>query len=469
MTSGIPDSSSLKLDFEPKLASIVKMLSDVSDRHQVPSFFVGGCVRDAILRRPILDLDLLIDTGNLGGVSVERFAQVASRALGGSRPVCFDRFGTYHLTVGGKGEPIDVEIVGANLAVSDTFEIEDPAEVMRRDFTANALLYGLNRSNLGRIYDLTGQGIEDIQRRILRCPIDPAITLADDPIRMLRAARLSCTLSFEIDTSVADFVRQHPTLIDKAAVERVRKELELIVLSDSPATGIDTLRQLNLLGVILPEIEALGGVTQDKRFHSEDVYNHTLAVLRNVEQKDPTLRLAALFHDVGKREAKSRKDERIIFYGHECIGASLVSQRLLALRVPNRLIKDVSCLVRNHMINYSEEWTDSAIRRLIKRLGPLLPRQLDLYEADIKALTDAASLLDSAHELRKRIETIDQKEDVARLEAPLNGHEICELLALKPGPLVGKYKARLLEAVLAGELPNDKKAAAEYLRKLARE
>jgi len=460
------DGADLELTFEPAIASIIKRLSGVANRHSVPCFLVGGSVRDALLRRPILDLDVLIDSGNQAGMTAEQFADAASQALDGSRPVCFDRFGTFHFVVRGEANPTELEVVEAALDVSDGFEIGDKSDVFRRDFTVNTLLWGLNSGNLGRVYDLTARGVEDIRSRILRCPKQPAATLADDPVRMLRAVRLACTLGFEIDASAARFISENPTLVNEAAVERIRKELELILLSDRPAHGFEMLHELNLLGVILPEIEALGGVLQDVRFHSQDVLYHTFSVLSYVEQKDLAMLLAALFHDAGKRGAKAQKEERVVFYGHEHIGASLASERLSALRFPNRLVKEVAELVRNHMINYSGEWTDAAIRRLIKRLGPSLPKQLDLYEADIRALRESAELLDAARELRKRIETIDEREQVAKVESPLNGHEICELLGIEPGPIVGEYKAKLLDAVLTGEVANDKDAASEYLLKI---
>ena len=454
----------LEVSFEPRVASILENISHVADGHNVPCFLVGGCVRDAILQRPILDLDLVIDTANEARITAEQFTNLASKALRGSHPVCFDRFGTLHFVVSGRGVPIEVEVVGAALDVSDGFEIGDNSDINRRDFTVNTLLSGLNGRNLGRLYDLTARGVEDIKNRILRCPLDPADTFSDDPIRMLRAVRLSCTLGFSIDGSVGRFISQNPKLINEAAVERIRKELELILLCDRAAEGFEMLLELNLLGVIMPELESLAGTMQDKRFHSQDVLHHTFSVLSNVEQEDLATRLAAVFHDAGKPQAKKPKGERVVFYGHEHIGTAIASSRLRALRFPNKLINDVTSLVRNHMINYSGEWTDAAIRRVIKRLGPLLPKQLDLYEADIRALNDAEKLLEAARELRKRIETIDEREQVSKIESPLNGREICERLGIEPGPLVGKYKAMLLDAVLSGELPDDKAAATEYLR-----
>ena len=457
------------LRFEPKIASILRSISQVAEAQNVPCFVVGGTVRDTILGRPVLDLDLLIDTTNPPGISADQFAKIASGRLHGSHPVCFDRFGTLHFLVGTGGDTTQVEIVGAALHVSDDYAIGDTSDITRRDFTANALLVGLNASNQGRLYDLTGRGIDDIKKRILRCPLDPRITLADDPIRMLRAVRLSCSLAFQVHDSVRDYIAQNPRLVEGAAVERIAKELQLTILSDRPKQGFELLHELNLLRVVMPEIESLGGIMQDKRFHSQDVLHHTFSVLGNLHRKDLATRLAALFHDAGKPQAKMLKDNRVVFYGHEHIGAEIASRRLRALHFPNKLINEVASLVRNHMINYSEEWTDAAIRRLIKRLGQSLQKQLDLYEADIGALTGSQKLLDSARELRRRIETIDEKEQVSRIRAPLDGHEICALLGIEPGPLVGKYKAKLLDAVLTGQIPNDKDAAKKFLLDLSKD
>ncbi|MBN1591756.1 MAG: HDIG domain-containing protein [Candidatus Coatesbacteria bacterium] len=452
--------------FEPRVASILKEIASVASDSGIPCFLVGGCIRDAILNRPVLDIDIVIDQMNSSGIDSERFAVLASGSLKGSHPVCFDRFGTHHFVVSGRGGRVEIEIVSAPLSVTHDFEVGDTSDVMRRDFTVNSLMLGLNVSNFGRLYDLTGSGLEDTNNRLLRCPLNPSETFTDDPIRMLRAVRLSCTLDFRVDGSARDFIKQNPQLVANSAAERQRKELELILLSDKPAEGFRMLHELGLLRVIMPGFDSMEGTMQDKRFHSEDVLNHTFSVLANVEQKDLTTRLAALFHDTGKPLAKRPKGERVVFYGHEHIGAEMASRILRSLKFPNSIVKEVAGLVRNHMINYSEEWTDAAIRRLIKRIGPLLPKQLNLYEADIAALTDAGGLLESARELRRRIETIDEKEHVAKIESPLNGREICELLEINPGRLVGEYKARLLDAVLSGELENEKGAASEYLREL---
>ncbi len=457
------------LRFEPKIASILQSVSQVADAQDVPCFVVGGTVRDTILGRPVLDLDLLIDTANRADISAGQFANIASDHLHGTHPVCFDRFGTLHFALGPEGDSMQVEVVGAPLRVSDSYAIGDESDIMRRDFTVNTLLVGLNGGNYGRLFDLTGRGIDDIKKRVLRCPLEPHITLADDPIRMLRAVRFSCSLALEVHNSVRECIAQNPQLINKAAEERIAKELELMILSDRPKEGFEMLHELNLLRVVMPEIEALGGIMQDKRFHSQDVLHHTFSVLANVHRNDLATRLAAVFHDAGKRQAQMFKDSRVVFYGHEHVGAEIALKRLRALRFPNRLINEVASLVRNHMINYSGEWTDAAIRRLIKRLGPSLQKQLDLYEADIGALTQSERLLDSARELRRRIETIDEREQVASIKAPLNGHEICTLLSIEPGPLVGKYKARLLDAVLTGQIPNDKDAATKYLFELCKD
>ena len=462
-----PNTEPVQLSFDDKTRSLVEALCTVADRHNVPCFLVGGTVRDALLGARRVDIDVLIDSGNRSGITAERFSQLASAALGGSRPVCFDRYGTYHFVVGRRSRSVaKVEVVGADLAVSEDYQIRNPAEVFRRDFTVNSLLVGINKENFGRFYDLTGRGLEDLKLRVLTCPKDPDETLRADPIRMLRAVRLACTLNFSIGESVAVWIQQHAEMVNKAAVERIRSELELMLLSDKPSKAIEMLRTLALLDRILPEIAALQGVTQDKRFHNQDVYSHALAVLDNIRQKDIVLRLAALFHDVGKKETKTLKGERVVFYGHERLGASIVARRLYSLRFSKKVTQQVCALVRNHMINYSDEWTDAAIRRLIRRLGPLLPKQLDLYEADIMALCDSDQLLQAARSLRARIENIDRKEQVAKIKPPLNGHEICKLLNIEPGPLVGRLKTQLLDAVITGQIENTKEAATEFLHRL---
>lgn len=272
--------------------------------------------------------------------------------------------------------------------------------------------------------------------------------IADDPLRMLRAARFVSQLGFHVEQRVFDAMRDMADEIQRITVERIQVELDKLMLGAAPWDGIDLLVETGLADYVLPEVAALR-MTPDEHLQHKDVYRHSLTVLRQAIDReddgpDLVLRWAALLHDIGKPDTRARKEGGgVSFHHHEVVGAKLARKRLRALKYPKATTQDISQLVYLHMRfhGFGEgQWTDSAVRRYVTDAGDLLPRLHKLVRADSTTRNPkkAARLQRTYDHLEERIAEIEEKEDLARVRPDLDGNEIMKILDLKPGPDVGK-------------------------------
>lgn len=445
-------------------------------------YIVGGYVRDKLLGRPktgrLEDIDLVLEDDALA----------LARALhrrGASRikPVTFESFGTAMVKVAPPGAPeadwVQVELVtarketyrqGSRKPVVVPGTLQTDAE--RRDFTVNTFLENLHT---GEIRDPLGRARTDLDAGILRTPLDPVVTFTDDPLRMLRACRFAAKLGFEVAPETYAALSENAfrcTPEHGIAFERVKEELNKTLLAPGAARGLEMMRETTLLARFAPELAALHGVTQN-RFHRYDVWTHTLIALSNLpEDAGLLIRLAVLFHDIGKPATRSEDVATgdVHFYGHEDVGAEITKAVLSRLRYSNDEIETVTKLVALHM-RYgaydAEQWTDAAVRRLIRTVGPLRGDLFTLARADISACNTDDFPTADLDGLQARMEQIEATAHVTQATSPLSGQEIMERLALKPGPLVGKVKDALTDAVVAGDLgPDDKEGAERMARAL---
>jgi poly(A) polymerase len=327
-------------------------------------------------------------------------------------------------------------------------------DLRRRDFTINTLLMDLE----GKIHDPLG-GRKDLEARVLRTPADPLRTFADDPLRMLRAVRFASELGFELAPDVLPAMREMkgrlvPPVI---SVERTADELKRMLISERPRLALELLDAGGLLEVILPEVSACKGVAQGG-FHTHDVYGHTLLTVERVPP-DLSLRLAALFHDVGKPSTATADGA---FPGHDLVGADLARSALERLRLPLREIDAVVKLVRLHLrpVYYSSEWTDGAVRRLARDAGDLLQPLMALARADIAA--SAYPEPEKLDELQARIDAV-LHERPSRLAPVVTGADVMQVRGIRPGPEVGRIKKRLQELVIDGEIPPTRDAVLKFL------
>jgi poly(A) polymerase len=295
---------------------------------------------------------------------------------------------------------------------------------------------------------------------LLRTPRDPLVTFNDDPLRMLRAIRLAVQLGFELDPSLLPAMqrlreRARPPVL---SVERVNEELRKAMVSEDPRRALELLDAGGLMEMLMPEVSACHGVAQGG-WHTHDVFGHTLETVQHTEP-DLVLRLAALFHDVGKPPTATPDGA---FHGHDEVGAGMAREALTRLRFPNAEVEEAARLVRLHLrpVFYSSEWGDGAVRKLARDAGPLLPKLLALARADIAA--SAYPHGDKLDELEERLRSV-LSEAPSRMRIPVTGRDIMAVRGIEPGPEVGRLKARLEELVLEGTLPPEREALLAYLR-----
>ncbi|MGH7764076.1 MAG: CCA tRNA nucleotidyltransferase [Candidatus Dormibacteraceae bacterium] len=431
---------------------LLGLLKQAAAGEGVNAWVVGGYVRDKLLGRPHPNPDVVVENGDALALA-SRFARLA----GASPPVTFERYGTAQVTLPGHL----VEFVTAR---SESYAPDSrkpdvrPAtleeDLRRRDFTINTLLMGFD----GTIDDPLG-GRADLDARLLRTPADPLRTFADDPLRMLRAVRFAAELGFELAPNLLPAMREMkgrlaPPVI---SVERVADELRRMLGSDRPELALELMDKGGLLDLILPELAACKGVVQGG-YHTSDVFGHTLLTVQGTAA-DLSLRLAAVFHDVGKPSTATGDGS---FTGHEEVGAALAHAALERLRFSHKEVEAVTELVRLHLrhVYYLSEWSDGAVRRLARDAGPQLSRLIALARADIAASAYPAP--EKLDELQARIDGI-LAERPSRLAPVILGEDVMRVRAVGPGPEVGRVKRRLEELVLDGEIAPTREAAIEYL------
>ena len=343
----------------------------------------------------------------------------------------------------------------------------------RRDFTVNAMAIQLPSLALVDLFD----GVGDIGRQLIRTPGLPTDSFDDDPLRMLRAARFSSQLGFDVAAEVVAAMAAEAHRLAIVSAERIREEFVALVMSSDPRRGLALLVDTGLADIMFPELPLLR-LEEDEHHHHKDVYEHTLTVLEQamelesthepVTGPDPVLRLAALMHDIGKpRTRRFEADGRVSFHHHEVVGARMTRKRLEALRFSNEMTDDIARLVELHLRFHgygSGEWTDSAVRRYVRDAGPLLPRLHKLTRADCTTRNRkrAAMLQRSYDSLENRIEELGEQEELAAIRPDLDGRAIMRILEIPPGPTVGEAYQFLLDLRLdAG--PLDERAATDAL------
>lgn len=427
-------------------------------------YLVGGSVRDALLGRAEFDLDFTTDA------RPDRVLKIVSEWGDAVWDVGI-AFGTVGVTK--KGRQLEIttfradsyDRVGRNPEVTFGDSIE--GDLLRRDFTVNAMAIELASKTFIDPYD----GLGALREKVLDTPATPQESFADDPLRMLRAARFAAQLGFTATPQVVDAMTSMAGEIDRITAERVQAELSKLLLAADPRPGLELLVETGLADRVLPEVSGMR-LAIDEHHQHKDVYQHSLTVLAQAIELETThepssepdliLRLAALLHDVGKPATREfQSGGGVSFHHHEVVGARMARKRLRALKFSKEIIDDVSQLVFLHLRfhGYGKgEWTDSAVRRYVTDAGPLLTRLHKLVRADCTTRNrkKAAALQATYDDLEARITALKAKEDLDRVRPDLNGEEIMELLGLKPGPDVGKAWKFLKELRLdRGPLEHD--------------
>lgn len=452
---------------------IFDIISETADSMNLECYAIGGYVRDIFLYRPSKDIDVVTV-----GKGIDLAKAVADKLGKGTKLSVFHNFGTAQI----KYKNIEVEFVGAR---RESYErgsrkpfVEDGTledDQNRRDFTINALAVCLNKQRFGELLDPFG-GLEDLERCIIRTPLDPDITFSDDPLRMMRGIRFSSQLGFDIEHTTFDAIARNKERIEIVSKERIIDELNKIVLSPKPSVGFLLLDQTGLLEIIFPELVALKGAeTKDGVGHKDNFY-HTLTVLDNISRKTENLwlRWAAILHDIAKPASK-RWDPRLgwTFHNHNFIGEKMIPGIFRRMKLPlNEKMKYVQKLVGLHMRPVTlveEEVTDSAVRRLLFEAGDDIEDLMILCEADItsKNQDKVRRFLKNFQIVRQKMKDIEEKDHVRNFQPPIGGEEIMEIFGLSPCAEVGRLKSSIKDAILDGIIPNEYEPAYQYLLKKA--
>ena len=474
----------MKLYSDEELAEILNQdifhqISEAADRLGLECYVVDGYVRVIFLERPSNDIDVVV-VGS--GIKV---AEELKRIVGKKAHLSvFKNFGTAQVKFWQKGTEYEVEFVGARKEsyshdsrkpIVENGTLEDDQN--RRDFTINAMAICLNKERFGELVD-PFNGLADLEDGIIATPLEPGITFSDDPLRMMRCIRFATQLNFQIEEETFVALERMADRIKIVSGERIKDELNKIILSKTPSRGFVDLQRCGLLNIILPELSALDIVEQKNgRAHKNNFY-HTLEVLDNVAMHSDNLwlRWAALLHDVGKTKSK-RWDAAIgwTFHNHNMIGAKMVPQIFRRLMLPlDMKMKYVQKLVDMHMrpiVIADEIVTDSAVRRLMNDAGEDIEDLMTLCEADITSKNEVRKkmFLENFRMVREKLTDLKEKDYVRLLQPVIDGNEIMEMFHLQPCREVGVLKQYLKDAVLDNKVENEREPLMALLMAKAKE
>lgn len=461
--------SSISKNILPETKHILEEIYAVAEEYGVKIYVVGGFVRDLILDRPGKDIDFVIL-----GDAVE-FAKILNKILKTTEPVLFPKFGTAMLQY----QDFQLEFVNAREEVYESFSRKPQvskadllSDLSRRDFTINTLAMDLSPDKFGEIID-PYNGLSDIENKIIRTPLEPEKTFSDDPLRMMRAVRFAAVLNFNIANETLNSIKNVVHRLAIISQERITDEFNKIMLSAAPSKGIELLDSTNLLSLFLPEFVQAKGIEQKQEYHHKDVFYHTLQVVDQISKQTNklSLRLAALFHDIAKPKTKRFSEETgWTFHGHEVVGEKVTGIVLKRMKYSNDVINYVKKLVRLHlrpMALVSDEVTDSAIRRLLFLAGKDFEDLMILCRADItsKNPQKVKRYLNNYKIVVEKAVEVEERDKIRAFKCPVDGNEIMQKFNLKSGPVIGKIKKFIEEAILEGTISNNHDAAWEHLEK----
>lgn len=449
---------------------IFRNVAEVADEINQETYVVGGFVRDYLLNRgQKKDIDF-VTVGN--GILL---AKELAKTLENTSPVSvFKRFGTAMF----KYKDTDLEFVGARKESysedSRKPHVEDGTledDQKRRDFTINTLAISMNKENFGELID-PFNGVEDLNNKIIKTPLEPNVTYSDDPLRMMRAIRFAAQLDFEIEKKSFQAIIDNAERINIVSFERVMDEFQKIMMTDKPSVGLLLLEQSGLMQHILPELVALKGVEEVEGQKHKDNFYHTLEVVDNISVNTDNvwLRWAALLHDIGKAVTK-RFDKNVgwTFHSHEFVGSKMVLKLFRRLKLPlGPQVKYVQKLVMmssRPIAVVTDDATDSALRRLLFDAGEDFDDLITLCKADITTKNERKQkrFKQNFEVVEQKIKDVEERDKVRNFQPPITGEQIMEIFDIQPGKEIGILKNAIKEAILEGEVENNYNSALEFV------
>jgi poly(A) polymerase len=440
---------------------VFKIISEAASELGYDTYAVGGYVRDQLLGRPCKDIDFVCV-----GSGIELAKRAAEKISPDLNVNYFKNFGTAQFRWG----DLDLEFVGARKEsydrnsrkpIVENGTLEDDQN--RRDFTINALAVSLNKDTFGQLVD-PFNGVQHLEEKIIRTPLDPDITFSDDPLRMMRAIRFATQLNFTILPETFSAIKRNRDRINIISQERITDELNKIILAKTPSTGFILLEQCGLLEIIFPEFQKLKGVENYEGKGHKDNFYHTLQVLDNITKttNDLWLRWAAVLHDIAKPPTKKFVEGLgWTFHGHEVLGSKWVPKIFARMKLPmGNEMKFVRKMVFLHLRPIAltkEEITDSALRRLLFEAGDDIESLLMLCEADItsKNREKVKRYLTKFEVVREKLKEVEEKDQVRNFQPPVSGELIMETFGIGPSREIGTIKEEIKEAILEGKIRND--------------
>lgn len=434
-------------------------------------YVVGGYVRDLFLKRPLKEIDFMVVCDGV------EFAEALAKKLKVKKIVPFPKFSTAKIPY----KAIPLEVAAAR---SESYEkgsrkpkkivyTDLRGDLLRRDFTVNAMAVDLHPDRFGELNDPYG-GISDLKAKLLKTPLNPDETFSEDPLRMMRVAYFAAALDFTIDEQCFKAIHKQAQRINIVSQERVTAELIKILSTNKPSIGLIILQKTGLMKYVFPEIDDMYGLEQTKEWHHKDIFYHTMQVVDNAAQISDKmkLRFAALVHDIAKpktRRVDSKKG--YTFHGHDAVGERILNEVAKYLKLPNELrdyLKKLTLLHLRPIAIVNSEVTDSAIRRVIVAAGDELDDLMTLCRADITTRNPnrVKKYLQNFEIVEAKMSNVEEKDALRAFQSPVRGKEIMETFGLFEGKEIGKIKHAIEEAILNGDIENEYDAAKEYMFKM---
>ena len=455
---------------------IFKIVGESADRLGMECYVVGGYVRDRLMNRLVkMDLDFVtVGSGIALAKEVRKNFKIKPKLS------VFKSFGTAHMNAQG----VDLEFVGARKEsynrnsrnpIVENGTLEDDQN--RRDFTINAMAICLNKEKWGELID-PFNGRKDLENKNIQTPLNPNQTFDDDPLRMMRAIRFAAQLDFRIEASTLKSIRDHSSRIDIVAPERIVQELNKLMSVEKPSYGLGLLFTSGIMNEILPEICALQGVEEvEGQLHKDNFY-HTLEVVDNLSKTSDNLwlRWAALLHDIGKPKTKKFiKPQGWTFRGHEFVGSKMIPKLFKRLHLPTdgrmKYVQKMVMMSSRPASLVDHSVTDSAVRRLLFDAGDDVEDLMLLCEADLTTKNEKKKrrYLNNFKEVRLKFKEVEERDQIRNFQPPVSGEEIMEQYGIGPSPVIGEIKEAIKEAILEGQIPNEKEAAKIKMEEVAKQ
>ncbi|CEJ71354.1 Multifunctional CCA protein [Chryseobacterium oranimense G311] len=453
-----------------KNLKLFKIIAEAAEKNGQSVYIVGGYVRDLLMKRTAsTDIDFVTEQSGI------ELAQTVARDIDPKLKVSvFKTYGTAMI----KYKDLELEFVGARKESytenSRKPEVEGGTledDQKRRDFTINAMAISLNKGNFGELVD-PFHGVEDLEKGILRTPLEPAQTYSDDPLRMMRAVRFASTLNFVIEEKSLNAIKQEAERIKIVSMERIMVEFNKIMMSKKPSVGLGLMEETGLLKLIIPELIELKGVEEVEGQTHKDNFYHTLEVVDNISENTDNLwlRWSALLHDVGKAPTKKFVEGTgWTFHGHEFLGSKMVKTLFNRLKLPlgsdMKYVQKMVKLSSRPIALITDDASDSALRRLLFDAGEDLEDLFTLCKADITTKNSRKQdrFKKNFEYVAVKIKEVEEKDQVRNFQPPITGEEIMQMFNLKPGKEIGILKEKVKEAILEGEIPNDKEEAEKFV------